>query len=196
MQNVYESRTARVGDTRWQRAADRSAYVGEQVLRVAVALAVLGGMAYVFMELPSGSNVAPAVDLCPDPPCFGDLSAGLPSIADLGVVLPVLGIVLSMLVGSLSAAAGAWDVVRWRWRSGFRRMLPLFGPMLVLVGMEVVPHVFSPCLLASLLGSEISGLCNGEDVSDRWHALHHATVGGLPLVVLYSALRRRVGRSP
>ena len=128
------------------------------------------------------------------PPCFG--GGGLPGLSDLPVVLPVLGYGLAIALGLPSVLAGGWDLLRGRWGAGGRRLLAFVGPLLVLVGTEVVPHVISPCLPAELGAGWQPGVCErqehgGLDVGDRWHALDHALVGAVPMAALYwLALRR------
>ncbi len=115
---------------------------------------------------------------------------GLPGIQDLPVVIPVLGYLLAIALGLPSLLTGTGDCLRGRWAVGSSRLLPFIGPVLILVGVEIVPHVVSPCTLAQVLGSdELPGICeraeHGVDIKDRWHALDHALVGALPLAALY-----------
>lgn len=175
----------------WQHLADRLASWGLGVLSLAVILAVVGGVISALLWTPYQEVLSPAptIDPCPNPPCLWDSTP--PRVVDLPVVIGVLGLVLAILLGGPSLLAGVWDVVRTRPRLGAWRALAFFGPLLVLAGMEVIPHVLSPCLLAFLLGSEVPGLCSGWDLVDRWHGLHHAVVGGVPLVLLYRHLRGR-----
>ncbi len=179
---------------RWQRGADRLARYAWLILLAAVALALLGGIVYAATWQPRADTVQAPVDECEDPPCFG--GGGLPGIRDLPVVIPVLGHLLAIVLGLPSLVAGAWSLLRGRWAAGGRRLLPFVGPVLVFVGMEIVPHMVSPCALAQALGSStLPGICertaHGVDIKDRWHALDHALVGALPLAALYwLALRR------
>jgi hypothetical protein len=171
-----------------QRLVDLLARWGALVLWLAVVIGLFGGVASALLWSPSQSfsSATPAVDPCPSPPCFGD--GTLPRLIDLPVVLPVIGFMLATLLGAPSLLVGVWDLMRKRLRLGAWRVLAFFGPLFVLVGMEVIPHVLNPCLVMFLLGSEAPGLCQG-DVSDRWHALSHALIGGLPLVLLYTRIR-------
>ena len=91
--------------------------------------------------------------------------------------------------------AGGWDLLRGRWAAGARRLLAFVGPVLVVVGAEIVPHLLNPCLLADALDSRLLGLCertaDGVDVAGRWHALDHTLVGALPMAALYRLALRR-----
>ncbi|CAA9560653.1 MAG: hypothetical protein AVDCRST_MAG49-2524 [uncultured Thermomicrobiales bacterium] len=184
---------ARLRSARWQRGADRLARWAWPVLLAAVALALAGGVA-VAAWASDTEEPEPVVDECEDPPCFG--GGGLPGLSDLPVVLPVLGYGLAIALGLPSVLAGGWDLLRGRWGAGGRRLLAFVGPLLVLVGTEVVPHVISPCLPAELGAGWQPGVCErqehgGLDVGDRWHALDHALVGAVPMAALYwLALRR------
>lgn len=97
--------------------------------------------------------------------------------------------------GVPSAIAGGWSWVRGRWSEGFRRLLILVGPLLFIVGMEIVPHVVNPCFPADLAGEQLPCFCerteSAPDITGRLHTLDHALVGALPMVLLYRwALRR------
>ena len=144
---------------------------------------------------PPGAQEAPVVDPCPDPPCFG--GGGLPGVENLPWILSTLGYGLAILLGLPSVLAGAWDLLRGRWAVGGRRWLAFVGPVLVFVGIEVLPHLANPCGIPYALGSrDLPGFCVtnpewGADVEDRYHLLDHALVGGLPMAALYwLALRR------
>ena len=136
---------------------------------------------------------APAAEECPDPPCFG--GGGLPGPSDIPVVVPFLGYGLAVALGLLSALAGGWDLLRGRWAAGGRRLLAFAGPVLVLAGTELVPHLASPCLPAALGADWLPPGCErtaqGVDVAGRWHALDHALVGALPMAALYRLALRR-----
>jgi hypothetical protein len=111
------------------------------------------------------------------------------------MVVPFVGYGLALLLGVPSGIAGGWSLVRGRWSAGFRRLLILVGPILFIVGMEVVPHIVNPCLAADLAGDTFPRFCgrteSGADIAERGHALYHALVGALPMVLLYRwALRR------
>lgn len=180
--------------TRWQRWADRLAGYAWLVLLTAVTLALLGGIIGAVTWQPDANPVPARVDECADPPCFE--LGGVPGIQDLPVVLPALGYVLAIALGLPSLLTGTGDCIRGRWAVGSRRLLPFIGPVLILVGVEIVPHVVSPCTLAQVLGSdELPGICeraeHGVDIKDRWHALDHALVGALPLAALYRLALRR-----
>ena len=128
----------------------------------------------------------------------------MPSAHDLPTTLPFLGYGLAIALGLPSLLAGGWDLLRGRGAAGGRRLLAFVGPVLIVVGTEVVPHVASPCLPAELGVGGLPAVCErtaqGVDVEERWHALDHALVGALPMAALYwRALRRwrpDVARSP
>ena len=184
---------ALAGSARWQRAADRLARWAWPVLLAAVALALVGGVV-VGAWNPAAEDPKPSVDECEDPPCFG--GEGLPGVGDLPVVVPFLGYGLAIVLGLPSALAGGWDLLRGRWGAAGRRLLVFVGPVLVLVGTEIVPHLLSPCLPAELGADWVPGVCerhpvHGWDIEDRWHALDHALVGALPMAALYRLALRR-----
>lgn len=164
--------------------SDRIARYGWRVVVAAVGLAIVGGVFYAATWKP-GPAPAP-VEECANPPCLG--GGGLPSLRDLPVVLPVMGYGLAILLGIASGIAGARSLQGGR-RRAVGIVLPLIGPLLILIGTEIVPHVLSPCLVTE------TGICEltseGVDVRDRWHPLDHALVGALPMAGLYwIALRR------
>ncbi len=184
---------ARTQSARWQRVADRLARWAWPVLLASVALALLGG-AVVGAWNPETEGPEPYVDECADPPCFG--GGGLPGARDLPVVLPFLGYGLAIVLGVPSVVAGGWDLLQGRWAAGGRRLLAFAGPVLVVVGTELVPHLVSPCLPAELGAAWVPGACerhpvHGWDIEDRWHALDHALVGALPMAALYRLALRR-----
>lgn len=187
--------------TRWQRWADRLARYGWLVLLVAVAVALVGGTVYAATWEPRASDAQVAVpgwDACPNPPCFDFGGEGLPGLRDLPVTVSILGYLLAIALGLPSLLAGVWDALRSRWAAGGRRLLAFVGPALLFVGTEIVPHLLNPCFWALTLGGarlpELYCAYSpewGADLADRWHLLHHALVGALPLAALYWwALRR------
>lgn len=180
------------GSTGWQRAADRLGRFGWRVLLVSVVLAVVGSAVSAFTWEP-GSESAPVVDECPNPPCFG--GGGLPAIRDLPTVIPTLGYAVALLLGVPSLLVGVWDLFRARPRAAKQRLLLFVGPLLVFVGIEVIPHLLSPCAPAQFGLMSSPGICertsDGIDIKDQWHSLDHALVGALPMAALYwLALRR------
>jgi len=75
------------------------------------------------------------------------------------------------------------------------KLLVVVGPVLFVAGTELVPHVVNPCIAAEMTQNELPGFCehteSGTDIGGRVHALHHAVIGALPMIVLYTwALRR------
>jgi hypothetical protein len=163
--------------------AERLARWGVVVVVVAGVVAVASGLLALVWS-PDIPDAPP--DACPDPPCLGlDLGGAspltlLPFIAHLGL----LGVAL--LMGGLSLLLSLIAAVRGHGRRllavGFAAVV---GPLLVLVGGEVLPHVLNPCVLPDLAGAEPPGFCvrtsDGVDVPDDWHLLEHALVGFLPL---------------
>ena len=109
------------------------------VIGAAVAAVAAGAVAAVTWQ-PSEDTTS-YVDPCPNPPCFG--TGGLPSGADVLVVLPVFALLLAAALGLPGLLLTASRVVRRRARRR-RRVLPFAGPLLVLVLMEVVPHLLNP----------------------------------------------------
>jgi hypothetical protein len=166
-------------------AADRLARYGWRVLLAALLVALIGGMVEVLIWEPGNGPISAD---CPAPPCAPE---GLPGLSDLATVLPILGQLLAILLGFPSALVGGWDLLRGRPSDGGRRLLAFVGPVLVLVGTEIVPHVANLGLCA--VASE---LCRyspewGTDISDRWHPLDHALLGALPMIAIYWRARRR-----
>lgn len=181
------------GRSRHRQHVDRAARVGLLLVLVAAALGAAAGGLAVATHQPSDS-VTPVVDPCPDPPCFG--GGGAPSLADIPSILPVACLLLSALCGLPGLLRAVTRTVRRR-RDRSRRILPFVGPLVVLVLMEVLPHVLNPCVLADAAGARLPPGCSrgedGVDVADRFHTLDHALVGLVPAALGYRALllRRR-----
>ena len=173
---------------RWQRWADRLARLGWLVLLMAVAIGLLGGtvVAAVGPSRPEPS-AARAPDPCPEPPCF-DIG-GMPGVEDLPMVLTGLCYLVAVLLGMPSVPGAVWDARRGRWARAGTRLLVFVGPVLVVAGTEVIPHVLPVCALLPRLCEGVGG--GGRDVAGRWHQLQHTLLGALPLVVLYGAALRR-----
>ena len=159
--------------------------LGLRVVLVAALLGVLAGLVEAVLWEPRAADSAPVVEVCPDPPCLPD---SLPDPQHLLLVLPPLGYLLAALLGGVALLVSLRS-------GGRRRLLPVLGPVVVLIAMEVVPHLVNPCLVAGALGDSLPSGCaetvHGIDVHDRWHALHHAVVGGVPAALGYAALLRR-----
>ena len=189
--NTFEP-IALAGSSRWQRVADRLARWTWPVLLASVAIALAGGLLIAAWN-PDTEDPEPYVDECENPPCFG--GGGLPGARDLPIILPFLGYGLAIVLGLPSLLAGGWDVLRGRWALGGRRLLAFVGPVLVVAGTEVVPHLVSPCLPAVLGADWLPPVCErteqGVDVASRWHALDHALVGTLPMAAFYRLALRR-----
>ncbi len=174
------------------RLADRLAHVGWVVLLLSVGFGVVGG-AVVAVWNPDTAPPPRQAEECANPPCFG--GGGAPRLEDMPAVVPILGSALAVLLGVPSALRGVSAIARGRWSHGLRRLLVVVGPVLLIVGMEIVPHVINPCLVADLRGGELPVFCerteSGADIADRLHALYHAVVGAIPMLAIYGwALHR------
>lgn len=149
------------------------------------AVALLG---FVFPEL--GDDAAAVSEPCADPPCPpGTLPSGVELVASLPVIAPVVLVGLAFL---LAAVTTGILVVDSRARGLLARCaLLLAGPVVVLVGAEIVPHVATPCW-----AGEVPQVCedttdHGIDYADTVHPFGHALLGWVPLTFLYVwALRR------
>jgi hypothetical protein len=172
--------------------ADRLARIGWLVLLVSVAFMIVGS-AGVAMWNPDADAPPAETTECENPPCFG--GGGMPGLADLPTVVSFLGFSMAILLGMPSALSGTWKLLRGQWRLALTWLLPFVGPGLFIVGTELVPHVVNPCLVAELSRDELPGFCektgSGTDISGRVHALHHALVSALPMLVLYTRALRR-----
>lgn len=174
------------GSTRsnaWHRVADRLARYGWRVLLLALFVALVGGIIEVFVWEP---GAGPTSDDCLRPPCGPE---SMPGLRDIATVLPILGYLLVIVLGIPSLFAGAWDLARARLMDGSFRLLAFVGPLLVLVGMEILPHLVNVGLCAV-----VTQLCTGTDISDRWHPLDHAVLGALPMTALYWWIRQKLLR--
>ena len=176
------------------RQRSRAASLVALGLRLVLAVAVFGVLAALIAsatwEPGAPADAAPVGDVCPDPPCP---PTSLPDVQHLPLLVAPLGYVLAALLGASALLLSL--LIQGRWRRRRRALLPVLGPVVVLVAMEVVPHLINPCLFAGVLGEELPSGCSrtvhGVDVHDRYHALHHAVVGGLPAALGYAALPRR-----
>ncbi|HEV2126681.1 MAG TPA: hypothetical protein VGW38_28305 [Chloroflexota bacterium] len=178
--------------SRWRRVATRLARIGWLVLLVSVALMVLGSAVVAVLNPDTEAPTAESTE-CDDPPCFG--GGGLPGLVDLPTVVSFVGYSVAILLGVPSAVVGLWSVLRGQWRLGVAWLLTFVGPVLFIVGTELVPHVVNPCFAAEVAGEKLPSYCerteSGADISGRVHALHHGLVGAVPMAVLYTwALRR------
>jgi hypothetical protein len=99
----------------------------------------------------------------------------------------MMGYGLAILLGMASGIAGVRS--RQGPRRAIRSLPPFIGPLLILIGTEIVPHVLSPCLVTETRICELTS--EGADVRDRWHPLDHALVGALPMASLYWITLRR-----
>lgn len=162
--------------------AERLARWGVIVVVIAGVVAVASGVSALVWspDLPTAPT-----DACSDPPCFGlDLGGASQLVLLLMAHLGLLGVAL--LMGTLSLLLSLVAAVRGHERRVLAvGVAAVVGPLLVLVGGEILPHILNPCVLPDLAGAEPPGFCvrtsDGVDVPDDWHALDHALVGFLPL---------------
>ena len=161
------------------------------VLAAGLVAVVVGGVEAAGWWSPPNTPEGEAGDTaCVSPPCGPE---SLPDLASLPVMLPVLLTGLAALLGIgvvlVSVARGAG-----RGRGALPVLLLALGPMVVLIGAEVVPHALNPCL-----AGEIPGVCTrtpeyGIDYADDVHLLGHAVFGWLPLSVGFAWLTLRAAR--
>lgn len=175
----------------------------QRLARSSIVLVVLAGVISVMsglLELVWSPDLPPAPpSTCTDEPCF-DFSFPLAALPFIAHVL-LLGLALSM--GGLSLLLGVVTAVRRRQARVLAvSAIAVVGPLVVLVGGEILPHVLNPCVLPDLAGAQPPAFCestrDGTDVPENWHALDHAVVGFLPLslAVAWWWRRRRSHASP
>jgi hypothetical protein len=168
------------------------------IVAAGVLSVVSGLLAFVwFPDLPDQSP-----DACTDPPCW-DLDvdgASVPLILPFIAHVVLLG--LALLIGGIALLLGLVAAVRGHGRNALGlAAVAVAGPVLVLVGGELVPHLVNPCVLPDVAGAEAPGFCvttpQGTDVPDKWHTLDHAVVGFLPVSLLVAWWwRRSTSRDP
>ncbi|HLF69843.1 MAG TPA: hypothetical protein VI541_02685 [Actinomycetota bacterium] len=116
---------------------------------------------------------------------------------------------LSIVLGLPALFAGTRDLFRRNRGKVAAKLLLFFGPLVVFVGMELLPHLINPCTITEAIGRPtLPQMCEemtyrsgfqGEgklvtdfDIKDRWHPLSHSLFGAIPLAALYGlALRKR-----
>jgi hypothetical protein len=143
LQNQYNKTTS----ARWQRVADWLARYAWLVLLLSITIGLIGGLIAAVDVIWQPTETMQVVDECASPPCFG--GRGMPGLQDLPWVLPMLGYALVILLGAPSLLAAVWDFLRGRWGAAGRRTLPFVGPLLFLVGTEIVPHLLNPAFSRS-----------------------------------------------
>lgn len=190
-----DEQVLRTTSLRWQHWADRLARYAWLVLLVSIAIGLVGGVIIALMgdQWQSSGNVQ-VVTECVDPPCFG--GGGMPRLQDLPMVITMMGYGLAILLGVPSLLAAAWGLLQGRWGAAGRRTLTFVGPLIFLVGMEILPHLVSPCFLAFELGGKrFPGMCDygewGADLAGRWHLLQHSLLGAIPFATLYWLVLRK-----
>lgn len=158
---------------------------GATAIALGTAVALLG---FVWPDV--GSDTTEVSETCTDPPCAPEsLPSGVELVEASPTVLPVALVALAVLL-ALAAAVAILRVDRGRAVLG-RCALLVAGPVVVLVGAEVVPHLATPCW-----AGEVPAVCeateeHGIDYADSVHPLGHALLGWVPLVVLHVWVLRR-----
>ena len=189
--SLSDLRPRRLADPRLRSRTSVAVALGLRLVLAAALVGVLaGGVEAVLWEQSGPDERVAAADACPEPPC---LPESLPGLEHLPLLFPPLALLLAALCG---AGALLMSLLSERpWWTRRRALLPVLGPVVVLVALEVVPHLVNPCLVAAAVADDLPSGCSrtvhGVDVHDRWHALHHAVVGGLPAALGYAALLRR-----
>lgn len=134
----------------------RWARVGFGLVLAAAALSVLAGTTVAAGWLKPGTVAETAADeRCESPPC---LPESLPDPASLPIALPLVLIALAVVLGAPTLLVGLLTPFRGGRRLFSTGLLVVVGPLLVLVGTEIVPHVVNPCLVG-----EISTICASTD---------------------------------
>lgn len=163
--------------------AERLARWAVVVVVVAGVVAVASGV-FALVWSPDLPDAPP--DACTDPPCFDLDLGGASPLSLLPLMAPLLLLGVALLIGGLSLLLSLIAALRGQGRRVLAvGIAAVVGPLLVLVGGEVLPHLLNPCVLPDLAGVEPPGFCvrtpEGVDVPDDWHLLDHALVGFLPL---------------
>jgi hypothetical protein len=169
----------------WERLAPELASFGWRVLLVTVAVALVAGLLY-----PASRTSIPEDPLlqsfdCPAPPCFPQTFAS--RAGDLAVRLPPFGYAAALLLSLPGLAVGVRHLLAGRDAKARPALLAFFGTLIVLVGIDILPHVANPCLTN---GPKLTAIC-GEfagrwDVQDRWHTMLHALLGAVPMTLLFA----------
>lgn len=116
------------------------------------------------------------------------LPSGVERVSDLPVV-PTLLVVLALVLAVAAAALVLGDS-RTR-RVVARCALLVAGPLVVLVGAEVVPHVVTPCWAGEVPEICVADTDGGFDHPRTIHPFAHALVGWVPLALLHVWTLRR-----
>lgn len=172
----------------------------QRFARLSVILVVLAGAVSVMSGLVSlvWSPDLPAASpgTCTEEPCFDfDLGNASP-FAALPLIAHLLLLGLALAMGGVSLLSSVVTAIRRHQRRALAvSAIAVAGPLIVLAGGEVVPHLLNPCVLPDLAGAQPPAFCvstpEGTDVPDNWHALDHALVGFLPLSLLVAWWWRR-----
>lgn len=149
---------------------------------LAAATAIVAGTAvallgFVFPDLGADATAQPE-----------PLPSGVDRVADL----PVVPTVLVVVALALAVVAAAMVLSEARTRPVVLTCaLLVAGPVVVLVGAEVVPHVVTPCW-----AGEVPAVCEsdgrgGFDFPRTVHPFGHALLGWVPLTILHVWTLRR-----
>jgi len=164
---------------------ERFGRIGFRVLALAVAMNLTGAILYAATYRSSGSRPVATILI------VGGLAAFLAAVV-LGVPAAVARV--RAIFKPNTGRKGA--------------LIFFFGPLLVLIGMELVPHLLNPCGLPNALEKPFtSSICErtsyrggfqgkgavetAVDVKDRWHPLAHGLLGAVPLLVVDARVVRR-----
>ncbi|MEX2543349.1 MAG: hypothetical protein WD314_16205 [Trueperaceae bacterium] len=190
MQETQEFPSRRSRKPDWQRLAPELSGYAWRVLLVTVAVALIAGVLY-----PASRTSIPEDPLlqsfdCPAPPCFPQTPAS--RLADVLVKLPPFGYAAALLLCLPGLIVGTRFLLAGRDSQAGPLLIGFLGTGLVLVGIDILPHVLNPCLS---FGPQLPGLC-GEfasrwDVQARWHTLLHAFLGAVPFTVAFAWLSGR-----
>ena len=165
----------------WERRTDVVAGYAWIVLLAAIVVGLVGGVIIAIAGEPASSGLPPPISVCTEPPCW-DLDLSGIDLANLPSVISLFGYLLAVLLTVPAALAGAWELLGRRSTAGTRRVLPLVGAVLFVIGYELIPHLLLPCAV-------LPGVCEvtetGRDVVSRWHLLDHTLVGALPMAAFY-----------
>lgn len=177
----------------------------ERLARWSVILTVAAGAVSVasgllalvwFPELPDARPEG-----CTDPPCWDLDVGGASPLVLLPFIAHLMLLALALLMGALALLLTLVASLRGRGRYALGlAAIAVAGPLLVLFGGEVLPHVANPCVLTELASGDLPDFCTvtpqGADVPDNWHALDHALVGFLPLSLVVAWWWKRTSGNP
>ena len=166
--------------SRLSRVAQASARLGWRLLLFANAIGVVAGVVEAITWVPTApeETFQGIEGACPGgaaPPCFDVPDIALLPLALVPMVPYVLSLVLFLVLAVPSLLAAASGAMHGRWRPAAREVVTFTAPLLVLIGMETIPHL----VLAAPCGPP------GLDVCNRFHQLEHVVLGLVPMTLLY-----------